>query len=131
MLFSRLCTSIASALTRANSIKRVAGIFLQGLQLLRERSVVTAPSRKLSEAKAVVRDIPGTEQDTNVICAQKGKRKNGRERSEVTPPRAGRANRSEGECFKASVWMHKLNGDVARITFQEMMATAGAEPHKA
>lgn len=86
MLFSGLCTLIASALKRANFIKRVASIFLQGLQLLQERSVVTAPSGELSEVKAVVRDIPGTEQDTNVICAQKGKQKNVRETKQSHTP---------------------------------------------
>jgi hypothetical protein len=46
-----------------------------GLHLSRERSRVAAPSRKLLEEKAHVKDISGTEQDTNVICAQENKKK--------------------------------------------------------
>lgn len=48
--------------------------YFPGLPLLGERNIVTAPSSKLSAAKATVRDISGTEQDTNAICAQ-GKQK--------------------------------------------------------
>lgn len=44
--------------------------YFPGLDLLQERSIVTAPSRKLSEKKAKVKDISGTEQDTNVMCTQ-------------------------------------------------------------
>lgn len=45
----------------------------------------------------MVRDTSGTEQDTNVIGTQKGKQKNGRESSKVTPPGAGCANLSKGK----------------------------------
>lgn len=73
LLFCRLCTLIVSALKWANSIKESSKYF-PGFHLLGEKSIVTAPSRKLSEVKAMVRDISGTEQGTNAICAQ-GKQK--------------------------------------------------------
>lgn len=40
------------------------------------------------------------------------------------------ANLSKGKTLKASVWMHKLNGEAACIAFQMVMARARAEPLK-
>lgn len=50
---SQLCVLIGSALKLANSVEKSK--YFPGFHLLRERSVVAAPSRKLSEANAMVK----------------------------------------------------------------------------